>query len=153
MHGHWIDMSLDTEIPLFIGSVPDNTTHLCPLFIGSDGGCGGIVVSGKRSYSLNIKMHKAQITEPILLQSQSSALTIFYNCLTTKLQYTFSADKTNTCKELHWLPVKLLRNFTGYQYNSAVSTRSQLLLTAILKGLYLLIFLHLVVSDLLMKSC
>ena len=35
------------------------------------------------------------------------------------------------------------RNFTGYQQNSAVSTRLQLLLTAILKGLYLLIFLHL----------
>ena len=52
-------------------------------------------------------------------------------------------------KELHWLPV-----------NFAVSTRLQFLLTAILKGLYLLIFLHLSalmnrlsLSDLLMKSC
>ena len=35
------------------------------------------------------------------------------------------------------------RNFTGCPWNSAASTRSRLLLTAILKGLYLLIFLHL----------
>ena len=56
---------------------------------------------------------------------------------------------TPLLKELHWLPV-----------NSAVSTRSRLLLTAILKGLYLIIFLHLsalmnrlALSDLLMKSC
>ena len=56
---------------------------------------------------------------------------------------------TPLLKELHWLPV-----------NSAVSTRLHLLLTAILKGLYLLIFLllsvlmnRLALLDLLMKSC
>ncbi len=54
--------------------------------------------------------------------------------------------------ELHWLPVKFRCQL--------LSTRLRLLLTAIMKGLYLLIFLHfsalmnrLAHSDLLIKSC